>query len=93
MAAGWSGRAEGVDVPVELGCGGRGGVSRPGGGHCARCRRLGCTRVGATFTRKADAERFLVTIGGAKLSGAYVDPALGRRTFEDYAACWMTNEG
>jgi hypothetical protein len=31
-----------------------------------------------SFARKVDAERFLTTVESAKLSGSYVDPALGR---------------
>ena len=34
-----------------------------------------------SFTRKVDAERFLVSIEDAKLRGAYVDPQLGRVAF------------
>jgi hypothetical protein len=45
-----------------------------------------------TFARKVDAERFLTTVDSAKLSGAYVDPSLGRRTFRDYASSWLTTK-
>jgi hypothetical protein len=45
-----------------------------------------------TFVRKVYAERFLTTIDSAKLSGAYVDPSLGRRTFGHYASSWLTTE-
>ncbi|MBO0729269.1 MAG: tyrosine-type recombinase/integrase [Acidimicrobiaceae bacterium] len=45
-----------------------------------------------TFARKVDAERFLTTVDSAKLSGSYVDPSLGRRTFGDYASSWLTTK-
>jgi integrase len=41
-----------------------------------------------TFDRKVDAERFLTSVEHSKLSGAYVDPSAGRKTFgEWWAAC------
>ncbi|MGH2688013.1 MAG: site-specific integrase, partial [Actinomycetota bacterium] len=42
-----------------------------------------------TFTRKVDAEKFLVSIEGSKLYGEWVDPALGKTTLGDWAAQWM----
>jgi hypothetical protein len=41
-----------------------------------------------SFTRKVDAERFLVAIEDAKLRGAYVDPAAGRVPFAEWAERW-----
>ena len=41
-----------------------------------------------SFTRKVDAERFLVSIEDAKLRGAYVDPAAGRIGFGEWAERW-----
>jgi integrase len=41
-----------------------------------------------SFTRKVDAERFLVSIEDAKLRGAYVDPAAGRVPFSEWAERW-----
>jgi integrase len=41
-----------------------------------------------SFTRKVDAERFLVAIEDAKLRGAYVDPAAGRVPFREWAERW-----
>jgi integrase len=41
-----------------------------------------------SFTRKVDAERFLVSIEDAKLRGAYVDPAAGRVPFREWAERW-----
>jgi integrase len=44
-----------------------------------------CARV---FTRKVDAEAFLISIEHSKRSGAYVDPADGRVSFREYAEQW-----
>jgi len=41
------------------------------------------------FTRKTDAERFLINIEADKLRGTYIDPDAGRVTFADYAAGWL----
>jgi integrase len=41
-----------------------------------------------SFTRKVDAERFLVAVEDAKLRGAYVDPAAGRVPFSEWAERW-----
>jgi hypothetical protein len=41
-----------------------------------------------TFTRKLDADRFLLSIEDAKLRGAYVDPAAGRAPFATWAERW-----
>jgi integrase len=41
-----------------------------------------------SFTRKLDAERFLVAVEDAKLRGAYVDPAAGRVPFREWAERW-----
>jgi integrase len=43
-----------------------------------------------SFSRKVDAERFLVGIEDAKLRGAYVDPAAGRIGFGEWAERWYT---
>ena len=42
-----------------------------------------------SFTRKVDAERFLVAVEDAKLRGAYVDPAAGRVPFAEWAERWF----
>jgi integrase len=42
-----------------------------------------------SFTRKGDAERFLVAVEDAKLRGAYVDPAAGRVPFAEWAERWQ----
>jgi integrase len=45
-----------------------------------------------TFSRKADAERCLTNIDSAKISGAYVAPSLGCRTFGGYASSWLATK-
>ncbi len=42
-----------------------------------------------TFQRRIDADRFLVSIESDKLHGAWVDPRLGKMTFESWATRWM----
>lgn len=42
-----------------------------------------------TFARKVDAQKHLDSIGGAKLSGSYVDPAAGKVTLAEFAAAWQ----
>lgn len=42
------------------------------------------------FARKADAERFLTTVEGAKLSGSWVDPKAGRTRLEESYFAWRT---
>jgi integrase len=41
------------------------------------------------FTRKPDAQRFVIGVEHTKAAGHYVDPAHGRRRFGDYAEAWM----
>ncbi len=42
-----------------------------------------------TFTRKIDAERFLATVEVDKAHGRWIDPALGKTSFEEWADRWM----
>jgi Phage integrase, N-terminal SAM-like domain len=42
-----------------------------------------------SFTRKIDAEQFLVSIEDTKARGAYVDPAAGRVPFAEWAERWF----
>ena len=44
---------------------------------------------GRTFTRRADAERFLATVTADMLRGAYVDPSAGKTTFREFADAWL----
>lgn len=41
-----------------------------------------------SFSRKSDAERFLTGVEHGMLTGGYVAPEAGRRTFSDYAEAW-----
>src|SRR5215207_3015937 len=41
------------------------------------------------FSRKVDAERFLVSVEHSKLVGSYVDPANGKVTLEQYVDTWL----
>ena len=42
-----------------------------------------------TFTRRADAERFLALTEADKAHGAWIDPAAGREPFGSYARSWQ----
>ena len=46
-----------------------------------------------TFARRIDAERWLTSVEHSKLSGAYIDPALARVTFGQWAEEWLTTPG
>jgi integrase len=41
------------------------------------------------FARKPDAERFAASVEVEKATGAYVDPAAGKRLFGGYAEAWL----
>jgi integrase len=41
---------------------------------------------------RVDAERFLANIEHSKLTGAYVDPSAGRKTFKRYAEEWRVSQ-
>ena len=45
-----------------------------------------------TFARKIDAERFLASVEGAKVTGTYVDPALARVTLGAWAQRWLDGQ-
>jgi integrase len=42
-----------------------------------------------TFSRKVDAERFLASVEADKARGQWIDPALGKVKFRDWADRWM----
>src|SRR2546423_14770444 len=44
------------------------------------------------FTRRVDAERFLVGIEHAKLRGEWTEPRLGKIRFDQYAADWLDTQ-
>lgn len=63
---------------------------RPSGKYLARWREYpGGPQKSRTFTKKADAERFLVEIQHRLLSGTYTPPSAGQMTVAAYAADWM----
>jgi integrase len=44
------------------------------------------------FARKGDAEKYLSTIEVSKMRGEWIDPTLGKTTFDDYADAWLTTK-
>lgn len=42
-----------------------------------------------TFTRKPDAESFMAIVEADKARGQWLDPALGRRRFDEWASLWV----
>jgi len=46
-----------------------------------------------TFDRKADAERFLISVAHSKLTGGHIDPTAGKVTFKSYAERWRLVRG
>src|SRR3954467_13027709 len=67
-------------------------VERRGNGRWrARYRTPDGRERSKTFTRKADAERFLAIVESEKLRGDYVDPLGGRRLFGDVVDAWLTS--
>jgi integrase len=58
--------------------------------HVWRARtRLAGREVSRTFRRKIDAETWLTTVEGGKLTGTAVDPRRGRITWGEWASVWM----
>lgn len=45
-----------------------------------------------TFDRRIDAERYIITIESAKLTGSYVDPARSRITAGEWADRWVAGQ-
>lgn len=60
----------------------------PSGSWRARYRGTDGRERGETFTRKADAERWLATQEADVARGLWVDPTLGRITFGEYVEIW-----
>lgn len=66
---------------------------RPDGRWRARWREYpGGPQRSKHFPRKADAEQHLVRVQHDLLTGAYVDPAKGRTTLEDYYRVWAPRQ-
>jgi integrase len=72
------------------GCACTGWTAQPGDRETYRARWRGPDgrERARTFTRKVDAERFLIGVEDSKLRGAYVDPAAGRIGVADWAERW-----
>ena len=45
-----------------------------------------------TFARRAEADRFLASVEGAKLDGTFVDPARSKETFGPWAEQWLDGQ-
>ena len=54
----------------------------------ARYRDPSGRELSKTFTRRADAERFLALTEADKAHGSWIDPAAGRTPFGSYARSW-----
>src|SRR6478672_1120526 len=64
---------------------------RPDGRYRARWREYpGGPQRSKSFTRKVDAERFLVEIAHRLLSGTYTPPAAGQITVAAYSVEWLS---
>lgn len=61
-------------------------------GWRARWRDPGGVQRKKAFAKKSDAERHLTTTSHSILTGAYVDPAAGRRTFREYGEGWRAGQ-
>ena len=60
-------------------------------GWQARWRDLAGVARAKNFTRKADAERYLVALESDKLRGRYADPRLGRTRLADWLTEWQSS--
>jgi integrase len=63
-------------------------AKRPDGRWRARYRDAAGREHSKHFDRKIDAQRWLDQVTAAVVTGQYVDPALGRVTFKQYATAW-----
>ena len=57
--------------------------------HRVRYRTPDGASRSRTFTKKADAEAFLVSTEHRKRTGEYVDPTAGKMTFAEYSERWL----
>lgn len=67
-------------------------IDKRNGRWRARYRAPDGASRSATFDRKIDAERHLVSMEHAKLSGGYVDPTAGRVTVAGYWSTWAARQ-
>lgn len=58
----------------------------------ARYRTPAGVQRSKVFARKIDAERFLTTVEAAKLTGAFIDPALSKATVREWAHQWLDGQ-
>lgn len=58
----------------------------------ARYRTPAGVQRSRVFARKIDAERFLTTVEAAKLTGAFIDPALSKATVREWAHQWLDGQ-
>lgn len=65
---------------------------RPDGRWRARYRDDADREGARHFTRKVDAQRWLDEVTSTLVGGTYVDPTLGRQTFQAYAEAWRTTQ-
>lgn len=63
-------------------------VQKRNGRWRARYRAPDGRERSRTFDRKLDADRWLATVEGDKVRGAWVDPVAGRQLVKDYVAVW-----
>ena len=61
---------------------------RPDGKWRARYRDDDGKEISRHFGRRVDAQRWLDEIRATQLAGTYVDPAMGRQTFQEFAETW-----
>lgn len=61
-------------------------------GYVCRWRDEAGKQRKKSFKRKVDADRYRAEVEHSLNTGAYVDPAAGRQTFEHYAEQWRTSQ-
>jgi integrase len=61
--------------------------------YYARYRDPSGRQVVKVFDRKVDAEKHLVTIEAAKLTGSYIDPRRAALTLGEWAEQWLASQG
>jgi len=67
-------------------------TKRPDGRWRARYRDEAGKEHAKHFDRKVDGQRWLDEVTAAVVTGQYVDPKAGRRTFRAYAEAWAASQ-
>ena len=67
-------------------------AKRPDGKWRARYRDAAGKEHAQHFARKIDATRWLASVEMARARGEWVDPALARIKFGEWAATWLANQ-